>query len=120
MIVTHFKIFSVRPIIEYADVVWDNVCIFPCTADEQGKIHLEVATKLVSIDNLYKETVWEPLASRGRQHKLKSFFKWLEAYVAYEENQTEPPIFVILCGLCFQRQSLFTFILFYCSWCCAV
>ena len=35
-------------------------------------------------------------------------------------NQTEPPIFVILCVLCFQRQSFLTFILLYYSWCCAV
>ena len=34
--------------------------------------------------------------------------------------QTESPIFVILCVLCFQMQSFFTFILPYCSWCCAV
>ena len=27
---------------------------------------------------------------------------------------------VILCVLCFQRQSFLTFILLYCSWCCAV
>ena len=33
-------------------------------------------------------------------------------------NQTESPIFVILC--CFQRQSFLTFILLYYSWCCAV
>ena len=35
-------------------------------------------------------------------------------------NQTVSPIFVILFVLCFQRQSFFTFILLYCSWCCAV
>ena len=36
-------------------------------------------------------------------------------------NQTESPIFVIfLCVLCFQRQSIWVFILLYCSWCCAV
>ena len=35
-------------------------------------------------------------------------------------NQTESPIFVILCVLCFQRQSFFTFILLYCSWCCGL
>ena len=35
-------------------------------------------------------------------------------------SQTGSSIFVILCVLCFQRQTFFTFILLYCSWCCAV
>ena len=42
--------------------------------------------------------------------------------VAYEETQSnrESPIFVILCALCFHRQSFLTFILLCCSWCCAL
>ena len=58
----------VRPIMEYADAVWDNCTKYE--ADELEKIQLEAAqivtgtTKLVSIDNLYKETGWEPLATR--------------------------------------------------------
>ena len=35
-------------------------------------------------------------------------------------SQTESPIFVILCVLCFQRQSFFEFYFTLCSWCCAV
>ena len=46
---------------------------------------------------------------------------WLRAYAASQTtvlhmkrlNQTDSPIFVILCVLCFQRQIFFTFILFY-------
>ena len=58
----------IRPVLEYADVVWDN-----CTKFEEAeleKIQLEAAgivtgtTKLVSIDNLYSETGWETLTSR--------------------------------------------------------
>ena len=36
-------------------------------------------------------------------------------------NQTKPPIFRdFLRMFCFRRQSYYTFILLYCSWCCAV
>ncbi|MCG8049110.1 MAG: reverse transcriptase domain-containing protein [Candidatus Thiodiazotropha endolucinida] len=69
----------IRPILEYADVVWDN-----CTQQEKNdleKIQLEAAriatgsTKLVSIQNLYKEIGWESLDSRRRKHKLVLFYK---------------------------------------------
>ena len=35
-------------------------------------------------------------------------------------NQTESPIFMIVCVLCLQKQSFLSFSLLYCSWCCAV
>ncbi len=69
----------IRPILEYADIVWDN-----CTQhekDELEKIQLEAArivtgaTKLVSLDLLYKETGWEKLSTRRRKHKLVTFYK---------------------------------------------
>ena len=69
----------VRPILEYADVLWDN-----CTNNEKeelDKIQNEAAriatgaTKLASIANLKKETGWEPLALRRRKHKLILFYK---------------------------------------------
>ena len=52
----------IRPILEYADVVWCNITKYE--EDELEKIQLEAArivtgtTKLVSIENLYKETGW--------------------------------------------------------------
>ena len=63
-----------RSILEYADVVWCNITKYE--EDELEKIQLEAArivtgtTKLISIENLYKETGWETLSSRRRQHKL--------------------------------------------------
>lgn len=69
----------IRPLLEYADVVWDN-----CTQYEVNdleKIQNEAArivtgaTKFVSIDALYSETGWETLASRRKKHKLQMFFK---------------------------------------------
>ena len=69
----------VRPILEYADVVWDN-----CTQQEKHeieKIQLEAAriatgtTKLVSVQKLYDEIGWETLDIRRRKHKLVLFYK---------------------------------------------
>ena len=71
----------IRPILEYADVIWDN-----CTKDEKeelDKIQHEAArivtgaTKLVSIENLYKETGWQTLETRRKHHKLILFYKML-------------------------------------------
>ena len=69
----------IRPLLEYADVVWDN-----CTqheANELEKIQAETArivtgaTRLVSIDSQRTETGWETLASRRHKHKSLLFFK---------------------------------------------
>ena len=69
----------IRPILEYADVVWDN-----CT--EQQSLSLETipleagrivsgTTKLVGIDKLYAELGWLKLSERRNIHKLFLFFK---------------------------------------------
>ena len=69
----------IRPILEYADVVWCNITKYE--EDELEKIQLEAArivtgtTKLVSTENLYKETGWGTLSSRRRQHKLTLYYK---------------------------------------------
>ena len=69
----------IRPILEYADVVWDN-----CTQYEKhelDKIQNEAArivtgaTKLVSIRALYEEVKWDTLEERRRKHKLALFYK---------------------------------------------
>ena len=69
----------IRPILEYADIVWDN-----CTQYEKNeldKIQNEAArivtgtTKLVSIRELYKEINWDTLDERRRKHKLALFYK---------------------------------------------
>ena len=65
---------SIRPLLEYGDNIWDN-----CTQTEKyelDKIQNEAAriatgaTKLVSINNLYKEICWESLQKRRNDHKL--------------------------------------------------
>ena len=58
----------IRPILEYADVVWNN-----CTKDEADELELiqneaarivTGATRLVSIESLLVETGWEYLSER--------------------------------------------------------
>ena len=69
----------IRPILEYGDILFDN-----CTQyekDELDKVQSEAArivtggTKLVSINNLYKEIGWESLENRRCKHKLVMFYK---------------------------------------------
>ncbi|MCG7879037.1 MAG: endonuclease/exonuclease/phosphatase family protein [Candidatus Thiodiazotropha taylori] len=69
----------IRPLLEYADVVWDNCTQYE--ANELEKIQIEAArivtgaTRLVSLNNLYTETGWETLASRRHKHKIIAFYK---------------------------------------------
>ena len=69
----------VRPILEYADIVWDNWLLK--NKSELDKLQLEAAmivigcTQLVSIDALNRETGWEQLPDRIRKHKLLTFFQ---------------------------------------------
>ena len=70
---------SIRPILEYADVVWDN-----CTEQQSlslEKIQLEAGrivsgtNKLVGTGKLYAELGWLKLSERRNLHKLFVFFK---------------------------------------------
>ena len=64
----------IRPLLECADVVWDNCTPFDQTESE--KVQLEAdrivsgTTKLVSLASLFNELGWEELSSRRRKHKL--------------------------------------------------
>ena len=71
----------IRSLLEYGDVIWDN-----CTQYEKNeldKIQNEAArittgtTKLVSLDNFYKEVGWQTLHRRRQDHKLPSFISCL-------------------------------------------
>ena len=69
----------IRPILEYADVIWDNCSQYE--KDELEKIQTEAAriatgaTKLISLSNLYKEICWETLQQRRHNNKLILFYK---------------------------------------------
>ena len=69
----------IRPLLEYADVIWDN-----CTQYEKNeleKIQIEAARittgafKLVPINNLYKKNCCDTLQKRHDDHKLTLFYK---------------------------------------------
>ena len=69
----------IRPLLEYANVVWDNCTQYE--SDELEKIQNEAArivtgaTKLVSLQSLYIDTGWENLAARREKHKLTLYYK---------------------------------------------
>ncbi|MES9994358.1 MAG: reverse transcriptase family protein [Candidatus Thiodiazotropha sp.] len=69
----------IRPILEYADVVWSNCTQYEI--NELEKIQNEAArivsgaTKLVSINALIHECGWETLLNRRKKHKLLLFYK---------------------------------------------
>ena len=69
----------IRPILEYADVIWDsqnqslinkleNVQLDPARIVTRG-------TKLTGLNRLYEETKWEKLSDRRQNHKLILFHK---------------------------------------------
>ena len=69
----------IRPLLEYANVVWDN-----CTQYEGDELQLNQneaarivtgATKLVSLQFLYIDTGLESLAARREKHKLILYYK---------------------------------------------
>ena len=71
----------VRPLLEYANIVWDN-----CTIENKRiveNIQLEAArivtggTKLCSIQRLYDETKWETLQKHRTKHKLCQLYKMI-------------------------------------------
>ena len=69
----------IRPLLEYADSVWDNIPAY--ISDTLEHIQLEAAriatggTKLTSRILLYRETGWVSLQDRRNMHKLIQFYK---------------------------------------------
>ena len=69
----------IRPILEYADVVWDTQN--QTLVNKLENVQLDAArivtggTKLTSINRLYDETRWEKLTDRRRNHRLILFHK---------------------------------------------
>lgn len=67
----------IRPLLEYADIVWDNIpdYLTECLENiqlESARI-VTGATKLCSKQKLYEDTGWEPLAHRREKHKIIKF-----------------------------------------------
>ena len=85
----------IRPILEYADTVWDNCTNYE--REELDKIQNEAAriatgtTKLVSEKALYKETKWDTLAERRRKHKLVLIYKMINGLSSPYLSSLVPP-----------------------------
>ena len=88
-------IYLIRPLLEYADVVWDN-----CTQQEAKdleKIQNEAArivmgeTKLASIQSLLSDTGWKSLTSRREKHKLVLFYKMINSLAPEYHSSLVPP-----------------------------
>ena len=68
-----------KTLLEYVDVVWDTCVQFEL--NEIEKIQNEAvrivagASKLVSIDNLFRGTYWRALSSRRKKHKQIVFLQ---------------------------------------------
>ena len=86
----------IRPLLEYADVIWDN-----CTQQNKNElelIQLEAAristgtTKLVSVANLYIETGWETLDARRNKHELVLFYKMFNDLTPLYLSSLVPPL----------------------------
>ena len=69
----------VRPVLEYGDLIFDNCPQY--YKESLEKINVEAArivtgaTKLVSLELLYKECGWDTLEKRRENHKLIQFYK---------------------------------------------
>ena len=74
----------IRPIMEYADIVWDNIPDYLTQSLEN--LNIEAArivtggTKLSSRQLLYEETGWETLKSRRSKHKLIKFHEMVHKH----------------------------------------
>ena len=85
----------IRPLLEYANVVWDNCTQYE--SNELEKIQNEAArivtgaTKLVSLHSLYTETGWESLTSRREKHKLTLYYKMQNGMTPEYLSSLVPP-----------------------------
>ena len=67
----------IRPLLEYADVIWDNNITY--LVDKIEKVQMEASrivtggTRLVSLNNLCFETGWDKLKNRREMHRLIYF-----------------------------------------------
>ena len=85
----------VRPLLEYASIVWDG-----CNtndSDSLEKLQNEAArivtglTRSVSLNNLYNECCWEPLSKRRENQKLFFMYKATHGMTPSYINDIIPP-----------------------------
>ena len=85
----------IRPLLEYADVVWDN-----CTQQEAKDLEknrneaariVTGATKLASIQSLLSDTGWASLTLRRENYKLVLFYKMINLLAPEYLSSLVPP-----------------------------
>lgn len=93
----HLKViyFSfIRPFLEYADIIWDNIPEY--LSDKLESIQIEgarivtVATNLCSKQNLHKDTGCETLSERRKKHKILKLHEMFHEKGPEYLNQTVP------------------------------
>ena len=86
----------VRPVLEYGGPIWDN-----CNKEEKSKLEsvqteamriVTGATKLCSIEKLYKDTGLETLQTRHNKQKLQIFYKMGNRIGPNYLNNLVPPL----------------------------
>ena len=86
----------IRPLLEHADVECDTCA--QCEINELKKIQNKAARivtgepKLVSSENLLRQTVWEKLSSRRKKYKLPLFYKMQKVYALVTYPSLPPPL----------------------------
>ena len=77
----------IRPLLEYADVIWDN-CSVELHNDVEA-VQIEAAriatgaTRLCNVQSLLSELYWERLVIRRRNHRLSHFYKMKNGSATY-------------------------------------
>ncbi|MCG8048538.1 MAG: reverse transcriptase domain-containing protein [Candidatus Thiodiazotropha endolucinida] len=99
---TRFYISYIRPILEYGNIIWDNITL--AEADLLESIQLDAARIISGLRRgtshavLYKELGWIPLSERRKNSKLMHFYKILNnetpSYInniidSYNAHQTD-------------------------------
>ena len=85
----------IRPLLECVDVIWNNFTQYE--KNELEKIQNEAAriatgaTKLVSLDALYKKPQWNTLGKRRENHKLTLFYKMIYNFTPSYLSSLVPP-----------------------------
>lgn len=84
----------IRPTLEYGDIIYDNCPNY--YKEKLEKINTEAArivtggTKLVSLEELYRECGWEKLEKRRENHKLIQFYKMINGHTPSYLNELIP------------------------------
>lgn len=85
----------VRPILEYADVVWDGItdnqsCRLERLQNEAARM-VTGLTRSTKLDDLYAEVGWTSLSERRKVHKLSTFYKIVNGLVPSYLTDILPP-----------------------------